>query len=81
MNDGAVAIYNKKNNSFSRLEFELNDLILPVQTVRNIVPIDHERIMVAGSRIIVLKNPWAHLGSGRNTLLLTNKAILLKTYI
>ncbi len=62
--EGAVVVYNKKNKSFSRVEFELNNLDLPVQTVRNIVPIDHERILVAGTRIIILQNPWSHLESG-----------------
>jgi len=63
--EGAVVVYNKKNQSFARVEFELNNLALPVQTVRNIVPIDHDRIMVAGSRVIILKNPWTYLESGR----------------
>ena len=63
--EDAVVVYNRKNSSFARVKFELNNLDLPVQVVRNIVPIDDEKIMVAGSRIIILKNPWTYLESGR----------------
>ena len=61
--EDAVVVYNKNNRSFSQVEFELNDRLLPVNWVRNIVPLDHEKILVAGSRIIVIKDPWSYFGS------------------
>ncbi len=62
--DGIV-VYNKGNASFTRVEFELNGQKLPVESIRNVAPIDQDKIMMAGSRIIVLEDPWSYLGSGR----------------
>lgn len=64
--DDAVVIYNKKDASFTRVEFALNDRVLPVNLVRNIVPLDDDKILVAGSRIIVIKDPWTYLGPRNN---------------
>jgi signal transduction histidine kinase/ligand-binding sensor domain-containing protein/CheY-like chemotaxis protein len=59
-NEGVV-VYNKRTNHFSRVEFELNDQALPVRLSRHIGPLDQDKLMVTGSRIIVLKDPWRYL--------------------
>ncbi|MCP4310318.1 MAG: response regulator [Bacteroidetes bacterium] len=60
-----VVVYNKRDESFTRVEFDLNDQILPVSQLRHIVPVAPDKIMVAGSRIIVVKDPWNYLQSGK----------------
>jgi len=60
----SVVVYNKKNASFTRLVFESGNRILPIHNVRNILPVDHERLLVAGSQLLILKDPWSLLGSG-----------------
>jgi len=62
--DLGTVVYNKRDGSFNKIQFELNDNALPVSSVRNIVPINQDEIMVAGSRIIILKDPWNYLESG-----------------
>ncbi len=62
---GSVVIYNQKSASFSRLVFESEGEEIQLVDVRKIVSIDDEKIMLAGSSILVLDDPWQDLVPGR----------------
>jgi len=62
--DESVVVHNTNKGTFTRIKFMSDGREIPVQDVRKIVSIDNEKIMVAGSSIIILDNPWQFLEPG-----------------
>lgn len=61
--ENAVVVYNPGTRSFSRVITESDDPELPNPDGRYILSIDHDKIMMVGTSIIILKHPWRYLGS------------------
>ena len=61
--DASVAIYNPERNSFTKLVFEANGREVPIVDVREIAVVDQDRILIGGSSILILQDPWQYLGN------------------
>ncbi len=67
--EDGVAVYNSTTNTFSKINFVSDDQKITIQFVRNIKSIDNESILLAGSSIIVLKDPWKIINSQQQVII------------
>ncbi len=65
--ENSVVVYNRDKETFTEIDFDLNGENLPydLQKVNYIGAIDEKRIMIGGNHIIILDDPWKHIGSGK----------------
>lgn len=64
--DYKVIVYNPENNLFKSISFVDNGKPFHIGEIREIYQIDDENLMVTGSSIIVLSNPWKAISENLN---------------
>ncbi|MCK4922811.1 MAG: response regulator [Bacteroidales bacterium] len=61
--NGSVVVYNKGNGIFTSLNLISNYDIPTISEIHSIVNVDDENIMLSGSQILILNNPWRYFRS------------------
>ncbi|MDW5289688.1 two-component regulator propeller domain-containing protein [Formosa sp. PL04] len=56
--DDTLMVYNPKTNQFKKLVLRNEGTPIKIQSIRDIIQIDENNILLAGNLIAVLSNPW-----------------------
>lgn len=59
----SLVIYNPDTEVFSMIRFEYSRNSIDLGSVRNIIQLSDEKLLLAGSTILILDNPWKYIKS------------------
>ena len=63
--EAGVVVYNKERDSFTELMFESDGIEMQIADVRGIGSLSDEQILLTGSSMYVLQDPWRNLNGRR----------------